>query len=138
VVLQTIGVGAAGCMMAGCSGDGSEGNVPAGTASVCENNLCVSLAENPDLAEVGGILFFSQAPGQKIFVMRVSATELRALSAVCTHQGCTVEWDGAQGFDCPCHASRFDAAGTATRGPATRPLSTFTTTLVGDELTILL
>ena len=138
VVLQTIGVGTVGCMIAACGGDGTGGNVPGGQATMCGTNLCLSLAENPELAAVGGILFFSQAPGRQIFVMRVSETELRALSALCTHQACTVAWDGAASFDCPCHGSQFDAVGNVTRGPARAPLRTFTTMLEGDQLTIML
>jgi Rieske Fe-S protein len=125
-------------MMSGCNGDGAEGNVPAGTATMCGTNLCLSLAENPDLAVVGGILFFTQAPGKKIFVTRVSDTAFRALSALCTHQACTVEWDGSARFDCPCHGSQFTAEGTVMRGPAASPLRTFQTMLAGDQLTIML
>ena len=139
VVLQTIGAGTVGCMMAACVGGNSEGNVPAGKAEMCgDRALCVDLRENPELAEVGGILFFSQAPGRKIFVMRTPEGQLRAVSAICTHQGCTVEWDGSEGFDCPCHGSRFTATGAVTRGPALAPLRGFTTTLEGDLLTIML
>ncbi len=140
VVLKTIGVGTVGCVMAAaCSGDGTEGNVPAGTATMCGSNLCLSLAANPDLAEAGGILLFSQAPGRKIFVMRLPDGTLRAMSALCTHQGCTVEWDEAgRKFDCPCHGSQFTEAGAVTEGPAFTPLRTFMTMLDGDQLTIML
>lgn len=49
--------------------------------------------------------------------------QLHAVSAVCTHLGCLVEWDGVQGnWGCPCHASRFAPDGTVLEGPATRPL----------------
>jgi nitrite reductase/ring-hydroxylating ferredoxin subunit len=44
-----------------------------------------------------------------------------ALSLTCTHLGCTVE-ETADGFTCPCHASRFDADGKVTHGPASKPL----------------
>jgi Rieske Fe-S protein len=44
-----------------------------------------------------------------------------ALSLVCTHLGCTVE-QNPDGFVCPCHASRFDADGNVTHGPASKPL----------------
>jgi cytochrome b6-f complex iron-sulfur subunit len=46
-----------------------------------------------------------------------------ALSLVCTHLGCTVE-QSSDGFTCPCHASRFDAQGKVTHGPAARLLQT--------------
>lgn len=44
-----------------------------------------------------------------------------AFSLVCPHLGCTVK-DGEDGLICPCHGSRFDAEGTALRGPARQPL----------------
>ena len=47
-----------------------------------------------------------------------------AMSAVCTHLGCTVgklEW----GYQCPCHGSRFDTGGRVLRGPAPKPLPWF-------------
>ena len=46
---------------------------------------------------------------------------LFALSAICTHLGCTVARRGEE-LDCPCHGSRFAADGTNLQGPANRPL----------------
>ncbi|NOZ02682.1 MAG: Rieske 2Fe-2S domain-containing protein, partial [Deltaproteobacteria bacterium] len=46
-----------------------------------------------------------------------------ALVLRCSHLGCALTTlAGKDGFVCPCHASRFDAAGRPTRGPAVRPL----------------
>ena len=47
-----------------------------------------------------------------------------AISAACTHLGCTVEWntEGEQ-FDCPCHGSKFKADGQRFAGPAPRGAS---------------
>jgi nitrite reductase/ring-hydroxylating ferredoxin subunit len=44
-----------------------------------------------------------------------------ALSLTCTHLGCSLE-QTTDGFACPCHASRFDADGAVTHGPANKPL----------------
>ena len=46
---------------------------------------------------------------------------LYAVVATCTHLGCLVKHAG-EGFECPCHGSRFDEAGSVTQGPAARPL----------------
>src|SRR5512143_491645 len=47
---------------------------------------------------------------------------LYAISAVCTHLGCVVTHSD-QGFECPCHGSRYNAAGYVLTGPARLPLS---------------
>jgi len=44
-----------------------------------------------------------------------------AMSLICTHLGCTVE-QKTDGFDCPCHGSRYDPNGKVLKGPATRSL----------------
>ena len=50
--------------------------------------------------------------------------EVHAVSAVCTHLSCNVQWNDAErSWDCPCHGSRFDVDGTVIDGPAVEPLS---------------
>jgi len=62
--------------------------------------------------------------GEKLAVHREASGEAHAVSAVCTHLGCIVEWNGAeQTWDCPCHGSRFDHAGGVIQGPATEDLA---------------
>jgi glycine/D-amino acid oxidase-like deaminating enzyme/nitrite reductase/ring-hydroxylating ferredoxin subunit len=81
----------------------------------------------PDVRSVGSI-----APGEAAFVRRgagkVAAYRdeqgtLHAVSAVCTHLGCQVQWNSAErSWDCPCHGSRFDVDGRVIQGPAVKDL----------------
>jgi menaquinol-cytochrome c reductase iron-sulfur subunit len=51
--------------------------------------------------------------------------DVRALSTVCPHAGCAVDWDEPEGaFVCPCHDSRFARSGERLSGPAPRPMDT--------------
>src|SRR5712671_4457574 len=46
-----------------------------------------------------------------------------ALSAICTHLGCTPRWlEPENKFKCPCHGSGFRRTGINFEGPAPRPL----------------
>jgi cytochrome b6-f complex iron-sulfur subunit len=67
---------------------------------------------------------------ERVFVLR-SENRLRALSAVCTHLGCTVD-RAEEGFHCPCHGSRFDPDGRNVSGPAPRALPWRPLSLAGD------
>ncbi len=61
---------------------------------------------------------------------------LYAVSAVCTHLGCTATYADAQ-FDCPCHGSQFNQAGFVLRGPARLPLKHVELTLSSEGLVML-
>ena len=56
-----------------------------------------------------------------------------ALSAKCTHLGCTPNWIETEGkFKCPCHGSGFDYSGMNFEGPAPRPLERLRIVLAED------
>jgi Rieske Fe-S protein len=69
-------------------------------------------------------------PNLRVFLFR-KGNSFRAVSAVCTHLGCTVNLAGS-GFHCPCHGSVFDQSGTVLGGPAPAPLAWFELTLSRD------
>jgi cytochrome b6-f complex iron-sulfur subunit len=87
-------------------------------------------------------------PERRVFVVR-DGRSFRAVSAVCTHLGCTVrpemleEADPADpdrrrqvqtyAFACPCHGSRYRSDGTNLSGPAPRPLASYGLSLAPDD-----
>lgn len=60
--------------------------------------------------------------GDPVLVIHTD-TGFLAFSAVCTHLGCIVEWDGERRqIHCPCHAASFDLNGNVLGGPAPKAL----------------
>jgi nitrite reductase/ring-hydroxylating ferredoxin subunit len=59
--------------------------------------------------------------GRSVALFR-DADGIHAISTVCTHLGCIVK-PNAEGFECPCHGSRFAHDGSVTRGPAPTALA---------------
>jgi glycine/D-amino acid oxidase-like deaminating enzyme/nitrite reductase/ring-hydroxylating ferredoxin subunit len=58
-----------------------------------------------------------------VALYRDEAGTMHAVSAVCTHLGCLVAWNGAErSWDCPCHGSRFTPDGSVIEPPAVQSL----------------
>lgn len=82
-------------------------------------------------------------PEQKVFIVRDEQGSFYALSAVCTHLGCTAKWNvsGIDGnpdnvISCPCHGSLFNKKGELIEGPAQRDLDKFRIRLEDNELIV--
>jgi glycine/D-amino acid oxidase-like deaminating enzyme/nitrite reductase/ring-hydroxylating ferredoxin subunit len=61
--------------------------------------------------------------GEKVAGHRRDDGSLVAVSPVCTHLGCQVNWNRAErSWDCPCHGSRFSPEGDVLQGPAVHRL----------------
>jgi cytochrome b6-f complex iron-sulfur subunit len=64
-----------------------------------------------------------RAGASKILVLKDGSEQIRALSAKCTHEGCTVQFvPGDSVIWCACHNGRFDLDGRVLAGPPPRPL----------------
>jgi nitrite reductase/ring-hydroxylating ferredoxin subunit len=76
-------------------------------------------------------------PDIRAFVLR-KGNSFRAISAICTHLGCTVNRTADnKGFHCPCHGTFFDGSGAVTAGPAPTPLPWYEVTLSRDGRLVL-
>lgn len=90
----------------------------------------INLSDYPDLASVGG-----NATIGNLFISRTGDSKFLALSLLCTHKKCTVDYTGS-GFECPCHGSTYSATGKVTNGPATKNLKSYKTTYDADANTL--
>jgi cytochrome b6-f complex iron-sulfur subunit len=69
----------------------------------------------------------------RIVVFEDPGQRLRALSAKCTHEGCTVQYvPGQSVIWCACHNGRFDLDGRVLAGPPPRPLEKYSCTREAD------
>jgi Rieske Fe-S protein len=62
---------------------------------------------------------------------------VRALSTVCPHAGCAVDWQPeARQFRCPCHDSVFDARGERDSGPSPRGMDELPCEVAGGRVRV--
>lgn len=60
-----------------------------------------------------------------------------ALSAICTHQGCTVGYNKNNSrIECPCHGGVYDTNGGVVSGPPPSALKKYTTSVSSGILTV--
>lgn len=100
------------------------GSVPKKVSEYAPCDVLVGMTVTQTLAELekgeGGIVKIGD---RKVAVHRDKRGQMVALSAKCTHMGCTVRWNSAEKtWDCPCHGSRFSPNGEVVNGPAAKPL----------------
>ena len=81
--------------------------------------------------EVGALSEFFPGYGKLVtghmplWVVMTGAGALVALSSLCTHRRCILQWErGSERLVCPCHDGAFDLNGNVLAGPPPRPLAT--------------
>jgi len=77
---------------------------------------------------------FGSQPG---ILIRTPDGEYRALTAVCTHLGCTVQYrDSDRTIWCACHNGLYDLEGRNVSGPPPRPLEPFVVHVEGEDVVV--
>ncbi|MGW6061442.1 Rieske (2Fe-2S) protein [Streptomyces sp. NPDC055189] len=143
-----LAAGGAVALTAGCSKYGDEGadpeppksQPPAATSSPSKSGgkdkappEAEELARTSDIPVGGGKVIKEK----KIVVTQPEKGEFKAFSAVCTHQGCTVNEVADGTINCPCHGSKYNVADASVAGgPAPRPLPPQKIAVTGNSITL--
>jgi len=82
----------------------------------------------------GKIFRFGSRPG---LLVRTADGEYRAMSAVCTHLNCTVQYrSDVREVWCACHNGFYDLNGRNVSGPPPRPLDSYEVHINGDDVVV--
>lgn len=128
--ISLVGLGAGalfmGCATTACK-KGSDSPAP-----TVDFTLDLTKSENASLNVNGGSRLVTG-----VIVAKTLTGSYIAISAACTHEGTTVNFDSANNrFHCPNHGSNFGPTGAVVTGPATSALKQYTTTLTGSSLRV--
>ncbi len=129
--LSLVGVGAAAACAYCVGGCKSPSDTITGPTGV---DLTIDLTQpaNSPLTQNGGYIY-----DNGLIVARTVNGTFVALSSACTHQGNTVVYDKSTNqFFCPAHGSRYATDGSVINGPASSPLTRYTTKATGNILTV--
>ncbi len=103
----------------------SAGQGPGGTVTIDKKDIPVGDAKD---------LVLNDLP---IIVINRPQTGYIALSRVCTHLGCLVDYQKEAGILlCPCHGGKFDLDGNVISGPPPLPLPRLALKVEGNSLVI--
>lgn len=132
-------------VLAGCAADVSGDGGSSSSPPEVTDESPTEPSGAPDAPAAGGdIAALADVPvggsidakidGKAALISQPTAGQVKAFSAVCTHQGCMVAAAGDE-FHCPCHGSTFDAAtGDVISGPAQRALDEIAVAVSGDRI----
>jgi cytochrome b6-f complex iron-sulfur subunit len=131
----------AGTVLASCGGSPTSPSGDLGSSLPIVNGsrsggvVTVTIDTGSPLASTGSMALV-QASGTAFLVARTAQDSFSALTAICTHQACTITGFSSELFICPCHGSEYDTTGRVVRGPATMALHQYPTQFAGNVLMI--
>ena len=127
--LAAVGAG----LVAGCSTYGGNAGAPSPAPQQPAAPGGTVLGTTGDVPVGGGKVFADK----QVVVTQPAAGTFAAFSAVCTHQGCTVDAVADGTINCPCHGSKFKIAdGSVANGPASQALEKKTVTVANGKITL--
>jgi cytochrome b6-f complex iron-sulfur subunit len=130
-----------GSLLQGCGGsttspsDATAPSLPTITGSLAAGAVTLTIDASSPLATVGNSALVQTSSGN-FLVARTAQDSFVAVTAVCTHEGCTVTGFQNQTYVCPCHGSQFSTSGAVLKGPAATALRQFATRFASNVLTI--
>lgn len=134
----TLFTGTLGALLQSCSSDNpvaSGSSLERINATLVNNTITLAIAAGSTLATVGNAVLV-QYGNSAMLVARTAQNTFAAVSAICTHQSCTITNYGNAIYTCPCHGSQFNTNGGVTKGPATAALRSYATQFANEQLTI--
>jgi len=116
----------------------SPSNPSAGTKAAPDTASGTAVGAASSVPVGGGLSVANPADGSAAWVVHTSGSTFVAFSAICTHAGCTVQYDASTvQFVCPCHGGVFDArTGQVLQGPPPTPLPSIPVHVVNGKIRI--
>ena len=89
-----------------------------------EDHVTLTDAQKGELGTNGFLI--ARLGSERVILLKDRDQKIRAMSARCTHEGCTVQFVPADGIVwCACHNGKFALDGRVISGPPPRPLAAF-------------
>ncbi len=126
-ILSSLAIASLPTLVASCQKSNVTPGISGGEVTIdLDNPSYSSLKQNGGYVYSGNVIVINT--GNENFV---------ALSDICTHAGCTVNYSASGKYLlCPCHGSVFSTTGAVERGPAVSPLSKYKIVRNANVLTI--
>jgi cytochrome b6-f complex iron-sulfur subunit len=88
------------------------------------NKVTLTDAQKTELGNNGFLI--ARLGSERVLLLKDKDQKLKAMSAKCTHEGCTVQFVPADGIVwCACHNGKFAMDGRVISGPPPRPLAAY-------------
>lgn len=147
-VLQATGLVAVGGVVAACGGSSGSASASSSAAPAASSAAPAASSAAPassaaaggsgvaavaDIPVGGGIILEDEA----IVLTQPTAGDVKAFTAICTHQACLVSQVVDNEIICPCHGSKFSATdGSVIQGPATQALAVAGVSVDGGQVVL--